>query len=404
MRDLQEYEKIVGKNIVDSIREKAKLLREFHIANVNSTYVGGGVAEILNSIIPLFNEIGIKMGWRVLHGSDDFFSVTKKIHNALQGAHASLTNEEKLLYEKTNKIYSTYTHLDDHDLVMVHDPQPLPMIKFYNKKQPWILRIHIDISQPNTDVWNYIKKFISKYDGMIVSSKNYIRQDIPIRQMIVYPAIDPLSPKNIDMTGNEVDSELTKFDIPVEKPIISQISRFDKWKDPMGVINIFEKVRKKVDCTLVLLGNFATDDPEGQKMFESVERRAMESQFRDDIRVVLVESEKLVNSLQRKSAVVIQNSVREGFGLVVAEALYKGTPVVASNVGGIRLQIKNGYNGFLIEHGNYDEFAQRVIYLLKNDNIRRQMGMNGMKFVRENFLITRLMNDWMDIFLRYLRS
>ncbi len=404
MRDLQEYEKIVGKNIVDSIREKAKLLREFHIANVNSTYVGGGVAEILNSIIPLFNEIGIKMGWRVLHGSDDFFSVTKKIHNALQGAYASLTNEEKLLYEKTNKIYSTYTHLDDHDLVMVHDPQPLPMIKFYNKKQPWILRIHIDISQPNTDVWNYIKKFISKYDGMIVSSKNYIRQDIPIRQMIVYPAIDPLSPKNIDMTGNEVDSELTKFDIPVEKPIISQISRFDKWKDPMGVINIFEKVRKKVDCTLVLLGNFATDDPEGQKMFESVERRAMESQFRDDIRVVLVESEKLVNSLQRKSAVVIQNSVREGFGLVVAEALYKGTPVVASNVGGIRLQIKNGYNGFLIEHGNYDEFAQRVVYLLKNDNIRRQMGMNGMKFVRENFLITRLMNDWMDIFLRYLRS
>ncbi len=404
MRDLQEYEKIVGKNIVDSIREKAKLLREFHIANVNSTYVGGGVAEILNSIIPLFNEIGIKMGWRVLHGSDDFFSVTKKIHNALQGAHASLTDEEKFLYEKTNKIYSTYTHLDDHDLVMVHDPQPLPMIKFYNKKQPWILRIHIDISQPNTDVWNYIKKFISKYDGMIVSSKNYIRQDIPIRQMIVYPAIDPLSPKNIDMTGNEVDSELTKFDIPVEKPIISQISRFDKWKDPVGVINIFEKVRKKVDCTLVLLGNFATDDPEGQKMFESVERRAMESQFRDDIRVVLVESEKLVNSLQRKSAVVIQNSVREGFGLVVAEALYKGTPVVASNVGGIRLQIKNGYNGFLIEHGNYDEFAQRVIYLLKNDNIRRQMGMNGMKFVRENFLITRLMNDWMDIFLRYLRS
>ena len=404
MRDLQEYEKIVGKNIVDSIREKAKLLREFHIANVNSTYVGGGVAEILNSIIPLFNEIGIKMGWRVLHGSDDFFSVTKKIHNALQGAYASLTNEEKLLYEKTNKIYSTYTHLDDHDLVMVHDPQPLPMIKFYNKKQPWILRIHIDISQPNTDVWNYIKKFILKYDGMIVSSKNYIRQDIPIRQMIVYPAIDPLSPKNIDMTGNEVDSELTKFDIPVEKPIISQISRFDKWKDPMGVINIFEKVRKKVDCTLVLLGNFATDDPEGQKMFESVERRAMESQFRDDIRVVLVESEKLVNSLQRKSAVVIQNSVREGFGLVVAEALYKGTPVVASNVGGIRLQIKNGYNGFLIEHGNYDEFAQRVVYLLKNDNIRRQMGMNGMKFVRENFLITRLMNDWMDIFLRYLRS
>ncbi len=404
MRDLQEYEKIVGKNIVDSIREKAKLLREFHIANVNSTYVGGGVAEILNSIIPLFNEIGIKMGWRVLHGSDDFFSVTKKIHNALQGAYASLTNEEKLLYEKTNKIYSTYTHLDDHDLVMVHDPQPLPMIKFYNKKQPWILRIHIDISQPNTDVWNYIKKFISKYDGMIVSSKNYIRQDIPIRQMIVYPAIDPLSPKNIDMTGNEVDSELTKFDIPVEKPIISQISRFDKWKDPVGVINIFEKVRKKVDCTLVLLGNFATDDPEGQKMFESVERRAMESQFRDDIRVVLVESEKLVNSLQRKSAVVIQNSVREGFGLVVAEALYKGTPVVASNVGGIRLQIKNGYNGFLIEHGNYDEFAQRVVYLLKNDNIRRQMGMNGMKFVRENFLITRLMNDWMDIFLRYLRS
>lgn len=399
MQNLENYRKIVGDKVINKIYNKAKKFSQKHIVCISSTHQGGGVAEILNSIIFLFNEIDIDFGWRIIHGTPDFFAITKQFHNALQGGKIHLSERKKEMYLKTNKRYSTFTHLD-HDLVIVHDPQPLALIGFYQKKQPWIWRCHIDLSNPNKIAWDFLKQFIKKYDQVIVSAKEY-KRNLRIPQSIIYPAIDPRSPKNQLIPEINIDKRLDKLGIDLNKPIISQISRFDKWKDPEGVIKIFKMVKKKVDCQLVLLGNLAMDDPEGVKIYNKIIKKYGDHK---DIKILVNVSDNdlVVNSLQRKSAVVIQKSLKEGFGLTVAEALYKGTPVVASNIGGIPLQVINGVNGFLHNPKDIKSFSQSIIKILQDEELRNELGKNGKEHITKNFLITRLITDWLNLFEMYL--
>ncbi len=267
MPNLKNYEKVAGKEVIESIRNKAERLANKHIVFINSTHHGGGVAELLNSTVILFNEIGIDLGWRILHGTPDFFTITKKFHNALQGANINLSKRKKEIYFETNKRFSTFTHLD-HDLVIVHDPQPLPLISFYKKKQPWIFRCHLDLTNPNPQTWDYLKTFIKKYDDFVVS-KNEYKKRLKIPQSVIWPAIDPLSAKNKMTSGKAIKKYTSKYGIDLNKPIVSQISRFDKWKDPIGVVKVFEQIRSKVDCQLVLLTprakNFLKNLKKGQQ-------------------------------------------------------------------------------------------------------------------------------------------
>ena len=397
---IENYRRIAGRKVLNNLYQKADKVKGKHILCISSTYQGGGVAEILNSSVILLNELGIDVGWRILHGSPDFFTVTKKFHNALQGEKINLSNIKMKVYTETNRRFSVFTHIH-HDLVMVHDPQPLPLISFYNKKQPWIFECHVDLTAPNQWVWNYLKEFIENYDHFVVSLEKY-KKDLSIPQSVIYPAIDPLTAKNKMVSEREIDKYMSKFGIDRNTPIISQISRFDKWKDPIGVLKVFEEVRQKVNCQLVLLGDFASDDPEGQKIFENVKERTKKSKYEKDIKVLVVSNNFLVNCLQRASSVVIQKSLREGFGLTVSEALYKGTPVVASNVGGIPLQVIDGINGFLNEPKDYKGFSRSILKLLSDENLRTKFGEKGKEHIRNNFLITRLMLDWLDLFHKYL--
>jgi trehalose synthase len=397
---LNNYKKIVGEDVVREIRQKAKKFSKKHILCVNSTYQGGGVAELLNTTVILFNDVGIDMGWRILHGTPYFFNVTKKFHNALQGDKINLSEKKKRIYYETNRRFSTFTHID-HDLVIVHDPQPLPLIDFYKKTQPWIWRCHIDLSDTNQELWSYFKKFIKKYDCLIVSKEDY-EKNIPVPQAVIHPAIDPLSEKNRPLPKKFINKYLKKFGINQKLPIVAQVSRFDKWKDPVGVIKTFEMVREKINCQLILLGSLATDDPEGHIMFKEIEQNVLGSKCKKDIKLILVNDDILVNCLQRASSVVIQKSLKEGFALTVSEALYKETPVVASNVGGIPLQVINGENGFLHNPDDYESFAASIIQLLQNKKLRAQLGRHGKEYIKKNFLITRLMLDWLDLFEKYL--
>ena len=397
MRKLEDYRQFVDKNYIERVRKLARPLKHTHLLHINSTFYGGGVAEILNSMVMLLNDAGIKAGWRILKGSEDFFNVTKQIHNALQGGEKILlSNEEKSLYVNTSQVNSLFTHLDNHDLIFVHDPQPLPLIKYYDKKCPWIWRCHIDASHPDAKVWAYLRKFLVNYDAAVFSSDAF-RQKLPIPQHIIAPAIDPLSIKNADLTDKEVSKQLAKFNIPQDKPIIAQVSRFDRWKDPWGVIDAFGIVRKKVDCRLVLLGSMATDDPEGGEIYKGILEKAAGN---EDIIVISYTSDILVNALQRASSVIIQNSTKEGFGLTVSEALWKGTPVVTRRVGGIPLQVRHGYNGYFAT--DLHDFAGKIVKLLKDKKLAKRLGKNGKNHVQKNFLITRLLEDHIKLYRKVL--
>jgi trehalose synthase len=386
---VEDFVSLVGEETVDRILAKAKALSDLHVLHVNSTYYGGGVAELLTSMTLLMNSAGIETGWRVLQGRPDFFSVTKKMHNALQGGEIELTDLKRRIYEEVVLENSARMHLD-HDLVIVHDPQPLPLINHFRKKSPWIWRCHVDLSRPNKEVWDFLLPFIEKYDGVVVSLPEYA-QELDTPQRFIMPAINPLSPTNRELSEEEIDERLAHYGIPTDLPIVVQVSRFDKWKDPRGVIEAFRLAQKEVDATLVLIGNVATDDPEGQETFENVVCCSNER-----IKVLSVQDTALVNALQRRSRVVLQKSIREGFGLTVSEAMWKGTPVIGGNVGGIRHQVKDGENGFLVS--TVEEAADRIVRLVKDPDLARTMGDNARKTVTEKFLMTRLMEDWLDLY------
>ena len=397
MRSLEEYRNVVGEEVISSIYRKARTLYGLKVININSTFYGGGVAEILNTFVPLMNDAGVEADWRILRGTPDFFDITKKFHNGLQGDPINLSQIKRRLYTQASETFASYCHIDD-DCVVIHDPQPLPLIKFFRKKQPWVWRCHVDLSDPNPNLWEFLKSFILRYDMVVISSPKYRREDLPVFQRVIYPAIDPMSPKNMELSDKTIDKYMSKFGIPTDKPLITQISRFDKWKEPGGVLDIFDIVRRKVDCRLVLCGSMASDDPEGGQIYERVRRKANSLIKSGDVILVTSENNILVNVLQHSSAVIVQKSAKEGFGLTVTEALWKAKPVVASNVGGIPHQIADGETGFLFSPGDNQGFADCITELLEKPELGEEIGKKAKEFVRERFLVTRLLSDYLDLF------
>jgi trehalose synthase len=350
------------------------------------------VAELLSPLTLLFNNIGIRSGWRVIQGSPDFFSITKKMHNALQGEPIHLTEMKKRIYEAVIHENAVRNHLE-HDIVVIHDPQPLPLIDHYRKRGPWIWRCHLDLSSPHGELWTYLRGFVEKYDAVILTLEEYAKKlDTP--QVFFTPAIDPFSIKNRELDEEEILERLEHYGIPTDLPLVVQISRFDRWKDPEGVIRAFRQARKEVDCTLVLLGNVATDDPEGGKVYESLLHCQEE-------RIIILSHQDtaLVNALQRKAAVVVQKSLREGFGLTVTEAMWKGAAVIGGKVGGIRHQIEDGVSGFLVS--SVEEAAERIVTLVRDERLRRSLGEKARESVRSRYLLTRLLENYLDLFASF---
>jgi trehalose synthase len=387
---IEDYEPFIGAETIERIKKKARNLQHLHVVNVNSTYYGGGVAELLTSLTLLMNSVGIKTGWRVIQGAPDFFSITKKMHNALQGGEINLSDRKMQIYEEIIYENAIRNHLESHNMVLIHDPQPLPMINHYKKNGPWIWRCHIDLTNMNRELWNYLVPFIEKYDAVIFSIKDY-KQKLKTPQLFFMPAIDPFSILNREIDEDEIDNRLDHYGIPTDLPLVVQISRFDRWKDPGGVIKAFKLARKEVDCTLVLLGNVATDDPEGAEVYKSL----LDSR-EERIIILSHQDTALVNALQRKATVVLQKSIREGFGLTVAEAMWKGTPVIGGKVGGIRYQIRNGVNGFLVSSA--EEAARRIVQVVRDKKLRKRLGQKAKETVKKRFLLSRYLEQYLDLF------
>lgn len=387
---VEDYEPFIGAEAVDRILEKAEALQPMRVAHVNSTFYGGGVAELLDPLTLLMNSCDIRAEWHVIQGAPDFFSVTKKMHNALQGGSINLTDLKKDIYEDIAFKNSIRIRLRHFDRVVIHDPQPLPMIRFVQKGGPWIWRCHVDVTRRDKALWAYLKGFIEQYDATVFSIEEY-RQKLDTPQRFIMPAINPFSIKNKELSEAEIEDRLEHYDIPDDQPLVVQISRFDRWKDPQGVIDAFKIAREEVDATLVLLGNVATDDPEGKEVYESLLNE-------QDDRIIILSKEDtaLVNALQRRAAVVLQKSLREGFGLTVTEAMWKGAAVIGGNVGGIRHQITDGENGFLVS--SVEEAAERIVQLIRHPELRRQVGERARETVKSRFLLARLLEDYLDLF------
>src|SRR5438552_3850664 len=392
---IEDYEPLVGRERVERIREKARKFKDLRVANFNSTYYGGGVAEMISSLTLLMNSLGLRTEWRVVQGTADFFSITKKMHNALQGGKIDLSGIKKEIFEQVIYENSVRNFLE-HDFVIVHDPQPLPLIEHYDKKCPWIWRCHLDLSRPNAEMWKYLRRWIDKYDAVIVSCPEY-KQETKPPQRVLMPAIDPFTIKNRQLSDKEIDERLAHYKIPTDLPLVVQISRFDPWKDPEGVVKAFKLARKEVEATLVLLGNFATDDPEGSQIFESL-RACQEERI-----LILTKGDDtaLVNALQTRASVVLQKSLREGFGLTVAEAMWKRTPVIGGNAGGIRYQIEDGVNGCLVS--SIEDAGERMVRLIKDKKLRDEMGKKARETVRGKFLLTRYLEEYFDLFETFAR-
>jgi trehalose synthase len=385
---IEDYEPLIGPESVDRILAKARRVSDLHVAHVNSTYYGGGVSELLSSLTLLMNAAGVRTEWRVIQGRPDFFSITKKIHNALQGAAINLSNLKMQIHDDVVFENAVRLHFD-HDVVFVHDPQPLPLIQHFRRRGPWIWQCHVDLSQPHEAVWDYLRQFIDLYDAVIFSIPEYAQQ-LTRPQNFFMPAIDPFSMTNRDIDDSIIDDRLDHYGIPTDLPLVVQISRFDRWKDPQGVVDAFRLARKEADCTLVLVGNVATDDPEGQSVFEQ-----LLSCQDDRIHVLSCQDSCLVNALQRRAHVILQKSLREGFGLTVTEAMWKGTPVIGGNVGGIRHQIEDGVNGFLVS--TVEQTAERIVMLLKDSRLRQDMGARARESVKQHFLMSRLMEQYLEL-------
>jgi trehalose synthase len=388
---IEDYIPLVGEQAVERILKKAAGVRGVHVDHVSSTYYGGGVAEILTPLTLLMNAMGIETDWRMIQGTPEFFACTKKIHNALQGAEVALSEEEKAVYEQVTLENGMRIRVDDCDAIIVHDPQPLPLVRQIERgKGAWLWQCHIDLSAPNPSVWNYLREFVESYDAALFSLPEYA-QDLHTRQRFVLPAINPFSAKNHELTEGEIDTCLARYAIPTDRSLVVQISRFDKWKDPAGVVEAFRLACSRADCTLVLLGNHAIDDPEGLQVLETVQ-----GSVDDRLLVISADDPLLVNALQRRAAVVLQKSLREGFGLTVTEAMWKGAAVIGGNVGGIRRQITDGENGFLVD--TIPQATERMVQLLKDPALRERLGANARETVRKNYLLSRLAEDWIDVF------
>jgi len=392
MAKIEEYIPLVGQAVIDDLRLLGERLKGKVIQHINSTPVGGGVAEILNRMVPLLRELEVDAKWDVIKGGEQFFAVTKKFHNALHGRDEEIIKRDFEIFMETSQ--QNIENIDTYgDIVFIHDPQPIALIK-KKAANKWLWRCHIDVSNPNARVWGFLMDFIVQYDSAVFSAPAFSRK-LPIRQFLIPPSIDPLSDKNKELPQETINSVLRKYNIKKDKPIVIQISRFDRLKDPLGVIDAYLQVKKYIDCQLVLAGGTAEDDPEGFKVLEEVKEKAKKD---PDIHILLLPQNDIeVNALQRASDVIIQKSIKEGFGLTVAEALWKAKPVVASNVGGIPLQIKHKYSGLLCHSVEGASFA--IKQLLSSPEYAKKLGENGREHIKNNFLITRHLRDYMLLFL-----
>ncbi len=395
---LDSYAPIIGDQKISEIKALADRLGGRTVCHVNSTSFGGGVSEILQRLVPLMQDVGLKAQWRLIKGADEFFNVTKAFHNGLQGMNIPLTDQMKKTYLEYSETNAESLHLH-HDFVVIHDPQPAAIISHQKIRYgKWTWRCHIDLSNPNPDFMSFIIPILYQYDSLIFTMERYVPEPLKSKKIAICPpSIDPLSDKNKPLSEDVVDSILEKYDVDPKRPIITQVSRFDPWKDPMGVIDTYRIVKKEIPTVqLLLVGSMAKDDPEGWIYYERAARHAA-----DDLDIHFLTDWKgvgniEVNAFQRASDVVLQKSVREGFGLTVSEALWKQVPVVGGNVGGIILQIQNGVNGFLVN--NVQEAAEKTLFLLKNPEEARKMGEMGREHVTKYFLITRLLGDYLKLF------
>jgi trehalose synthase len=397
---LDDYAALLGEGEIDELRVLAKPLRGRSIEMINSTAVGGGVAEILNRLLPLAEELELNMRWDVMTGGDDFYGVTKSFHNALHGAPYHADQKDFDIFLACNERNRARLPLDA-EFMIIHDPQPAALIEGRKKSgNHWAWRCHIDLSHPNRAVWDFLDKFVARYDAAMFSSPEFSRA-LPIPQYLFYPAIDPLSEKNRNLESGFVARTLTQYQIDPLRPILTQISRFDRLKDPVGVIRAYRIVKRYFDCQLVLAGGSASDDPEGAEVLKEVVR---EANGEADIHIIELPAwaPLEVNALQRASTIVIQKSLREGFGLTVSEALWKKKPVVASAVGGIPVQIIHKHTGLLAH--SIEGTAYQIRFLLSHPEIAAKLGENGHEHVKENFLITQKLKRYMTLFLAMARA
>jgi trehalose synthase len=394
---LEAYAEVAGTDIIGHLQQLAATLRGMSVVHVNSTRIGGGVAEILDKLVPLMRELGIDTRWEVITGEGEFYECTKGFHNALQGKRLMMPDHLLQAYERTNERNAEQLRpiLEPADVVFIHDPQPAPLLRLCpDRKGKWVWRCHIDISHPDRRVWQYLRRFVADYDASIFSLASFA-QALPHPEYLIPPSIDPLSDKNRELDASEVGAVCARYGLDRQRPLILQVSRFDRFKDPVGVIRAYQLAKQFVPALqLVLAGGTATDDPEGEAVYREVQSAAGGD---PDIHLLLLppDAHRTINALQRAADIVLQKSQREGFGLTVTEALWKGKPVVAGDTGGIRLQVINHHTGFLVS--TPEGAALRIRYLLHRPERLRQMGEKARTFVRENFLLTRQVREYLTV-------
>jgi len=393
---MAEYTAVTSPNVMHQIEQLAAPLKGAKVLHINSTKEGGGVAEILHKLIPLKQALGIEADWDIITGNQEFYQCTKGFHNALQGMRQSIS--EKLLqnYENINKNNEEKlrSKLKEADFVFIHDPQPAPLLKLIPERRgKWIWRCHIDASKPYRQVWKYLREWVNPYDASIFSLPEFA-QPLPHPQYIIPPSIDPLSEKNCPLPDYEIENVYTEFNLDPELPLITQVSRYDRFKDPLGVIEAYKLASKLTPLQLVLAGGGASDDPEGEMVLNEVKEA---SNGAPNIHVLLLpaDANRTINALQRASDIILQKSIREGFGLTVSEGMWKGKPVIGGDTGGIRLQVINHFTGFLVR--TPEGAALRTRYLLHRRDKLEDMGMRAKRFVRENFLITRHLREYLTL-------
>jgi trehalose synthase len=396
---LSDYIPVVGEEVTEEIKQIAAGLKGARIVHINATAFGGGVAEILVGLVPLMRDLGLDAEWQVIEGADEFFNVTKASHNGLQGMDIEFTTEMKEIWKEYNQ-KNAQSFEGEYDFIVVHDPQPAGLLHFHGKEggKYWIWRCHIDTSHPNLEFWNFYTPFINPHDAGIFTMQQYVGPGVHFDPLaIIPPTIDPLSPKNVDIPLQEAQGVVSSFGIDTDRPLITQVSRFDPWKDPIGVIDAYRIVKAVVpEAQLALVGSMASDDPEGWYFLDKTSRHAGEDEDIFILHNFHGVGAYEVGCFQAASDVLIQKSTREGFGLVVTEGLWKGKAVIGGNVGGIPLQVIDGKTGFLVDTPR--ECGERALELLQNPQLNQEMGAAGREHVRQNFLITRHLRDYLNLF------
>ncbi len=395
-KSLDDYREVAGAEAVERVRQIARPLHGLRVLNINSTGEGGGVAELLTSLVPLMRDVGLEADWQLLCHDDPFFEVTKGFHNALQGKRFAMTEEHRERYLRRNRTCAAMVE-GSYDVVLAHDPQPAGLRSFCPRAPHWIWRCHIDTSRPDPEVWEFLRPFVSLHERAVFTMREFVPPDLNGPEVtIIPPAIDPHSPKNCDLSRSHVRATVAEFGVDLTRPLLLQVARFDPWKDPEGAIRTYQLAKKEVPgLQFALIGAMASDDPEGWEIYARLEAPASA-----DADILLftnltgVQAHE-VNAFQRVADVQLQKSIREGFGLVVSEALWKETPVIGGRVGGITLQIQDGVSGFLVN--NVEDAAERVIRICRDPELAGCLGQAGRQRVRERFLITRLLEDWLTL-------